>query len=121
MKCTSQRRDGKRCRANAINDQSYCFLHSSPGKASELGKTGGARRRVYDLSKLKRFSPARTPGDLLAIVTQSLCDLREGRIDHKTASSIGSLATVAQTLMRTSTLEERIAKLEAAAGGNHGR
>jgi hypothetical protein len=120
MRCSSQRRDGKRCGANAINGQPNCFLHSSPGKASEMGAKGGARRKVFDLSKLKRFSPARNPSDLLAVVTESLCDLREGRIDHKTANSIGSLATVAQALMRTSTLEERIAKLEAA-GGNYGR
>jgi hypothetical protein len=118
MRCSSKRRDGERCGANAINGQPHCFLHSSPEKASELGKTGGARRRLFDLSRLKRFSAPRSPGDLLAIVTQTLCDLREGRLDSKTASSIGSLATTAQALMRTSSLEERIAALERK---NHGR
>jgi hypothetical protein len=116
MRCSCRTRAGKRCRAAAVTGQASCFLHSSPGRASEMGAKGGARRKTFDLSKLKRFSPAQTPVDLLAIVTQSLSDLREGLIDHKTANSIGALATVCQALMRTSTLEERIAKLETARG-----
>ena len=112
MRCASRKPDGLHCKAAALRGQKHCNFHSQPGRAAEVGREGGKRRRVFDASKLKRFPPARTPSDLLVIVAQSLSDLREGLIDHRTAHSIGSLSTVCQALMRTSTLEERIAKLE---------
>jgi hypothetical protein len=79
-----------------------------------VGRKGGKRRRIFDPAKLEQFTAARTSSDLFAIVTQSLSDLRGGLIDAKTANAVGSLATVAQVLLKTSTLEERITKLETA-------
>ena len=112
MRCSSQRRDGERCKANAINGQQCCFLHSSPGKASELGRTGGARRRVYDLSRLKHFPPAKNATDLVAVAGQTLVDVRSGKIDVKVANAIAGLAGVMMKLLEASTFEERLTRLE---------
>ena len=112
MRCSSQTRSGQQCNAAAMRDSANCFLHSSAEAAATVGARGGARRKIFDLAKLKRFGPAKNPADLLRVVTWTLSDLRAGKIDPKTAQVVGSLAAVAATLMRTADLETRIARLE---------
>jgi hypothetical protein len=112
MRCSSQRRDGKRCAANAINGQPFCFLHSAPGKAQELGAKGGARRRVFDLSRLKRFPPAKNATDLVEVTAQTLCDVRSGAIDAKAANSVAGLVAVLVKLFEATSFEERLTRLE---------
>lgn len=112
MRCSSRRRDGKRCLAAAVSGQACCFLHSSPGKASELGARGGARRKTFDLSRLKCFPPAKSATDLVAVTAQTLCDVRSGAIDAKAANAIAGLASVLMKLFEVTTFEDRLTRLE---------
>lgn len=112
MRCTFTKRDGQRCRAAAVSGQSHCFLHSSPAKAAELGARGGSRRKVFDLSKLKHFPPATNAADLVAVTGQTLCDLRCGKVDAKTANAVAGLAGIMVKLLEASSFEERLTRLE---------
>jgi hypothetical protein len=113
MRCSGRKQDGSRCKAAALRGGKFCNFHSRPGRAAEVGREGGKRRRVsFDPTTLRRFEVPRSPADLLAIVAQSVIDVREARLDHKTGHSIASLVTVCLSLLRSVSLEERVAALE---------
>lgn len=113
MRCSSQTRNGQRCKAAALSGQPYCFLHSAPEKAREVGARGGSRRKVFDLSKLKDFPTAKNATDLMEVTAQTLSDVRKGKIDAKVANAIGGLAGVLMKLFEHTTFEERLTRLEA--------
>jgi hypothetical protein len=46
MQCNKTKKDGKRCRAQALSGKKQCYLHSEPGKAAELGSKGGRSRSI---------------------------------------------------------------------------
>jgi hypothetical protein len=112
MRCSYIKRNKKQCRANAVSGQPFCFLHSSPGKASEMGARGGARRKTFDLSKLKHFPPAKSATDLVEVTAQTLADVRSGAIDAKAANAVAGLAGVLVKLLEATSLEERLTRLE---------
>jgi hypothetical protein len=112
MRCASRKQSGERCKAAALRGQKRCHFHSAPGIAAAIGSVGGNRRRIFDAGNLRHFEPAHSPTELLEIIVTTLGDVREARLDAKTANSVASLATIGLALMRSTSLEERITKLE---------
>jgi hypothetical protein len=92
VQCQKRKRDGVRCRANALSSQKYCALHSELGKAAELGSKGGRRRTVYSPDDLKEFSAPTSAADLRDLLAQSIIEIRTGKLDPKLANSISYLS-----------------------------
>jgi len=107
--CRARTLKGTPCGAAPIKGSNFCVMHS--GRAKELGSLGGraSRRRSHDLT------PLPTPesvGDLLNVVLQSVTELRDNRLDSKTATALAALANIAAKLFETHSLEKRIAAIE---------
>ena len=112
MRCSHQKSDRKRCRANALSGGTLCYFHSQPGRTAEAGSKGGKRRAIFRAENLKHFAPARSAAELADVVSQTLCDVRDGRIDAKTANAVGCLATCLLSLLKADTLEARMTAIE---------
>jgi hypothetical protein len=110
MQCSGRKRDGKPCRSPRLRGEKFCYFHS--GFAAAAGRVGGLRRKVFNPANLQHFARPENASDLLVIVTQTLVDARESKLDCRVASTVGSLAAVALQLMHSSSLEERISVLE---------
>jgi hypothetical protein len=107
--CRAKNRKGGQCGAAPIKGSAFCVMHS--GRAQELGRLGGctSRRHSHDLTPLPT---PKSVGDLLNIVLESVTELRDDRLDPKTASAMAALANIAAKLFEMHTLEKRIAAIE---------
>ena len=76
MQCSHKKRDGKRCRASALTDNTNCSLHAQPGRAAELGSKGGRRRAIHDSGDLREFAAPKTAGDLRELLAESIVEIR---------------------------------------------
>jgi hypothetical protein len=112
MRCSSKRKDGQQCRAAALSGQPCCHFHSRPGRAAELGSKGGKRRAIFRAENLKHFAPATSAAELAAVVGQTLCDVRDGRLDAKTGNAVGCLAGCLLSVIKADSLETRMAAVE---------
>jgi hypothetical protein len=120
VQCQKRKRDGVRCRANALSSQKYCSLHSELGKAAELGSKGGRRRTVYSPDGLKEFSAPKSAADLRDLLAQSIIEIRTGKLDPKLANSISYLGSGFLRSIEVSDLESRLAALERRRGQSDG-
>jgi hypothetical protein len=68
-----------------------------------------ARRHPHDL---RQFATPKDAGELLAITMESIIELRDDRLDPKTAAALSALVNAAMALIRTHTLENRLATIE---------
>jgi hypothetical protein len=108
---------GRRCRAPALRDGSFCFWHD-PEKAEEVAEArrlGGHRRRrertlavAYDLAGLGSIDAIRR------IIEVAIFDVLglDNSLNRARVLISGALAAV--KLLETGELEERLAALEAA-------
>ena len=72
-------------------------------------------------ARAAKVEPIKTPKDVLHLVASTIADLRAGRLDNKTATTLGALAGNLLRSMDRTELEERIKALEAAAAAIMGR
>src|SRR5262249_48844725 len=61
-----------------------------------------------------KVGPLKAPKDVLQLVAATIADLRGGRLDNKTAATVGTLAANLLRSMELTDLEQRLAALEAA-------
>ncbi len=109
MKC-DQVTDGRLCRANAMRGTHKCIMHS--GRASELGRRGGRRRAVTKPVGLKKIPPPRTAGDVRALISLLIVEMRNGAIHTQLASAlVGAAGLLLKTIAATD-FEARLQKLE---------
>lgn len=112
MRCSYRKPNRKRCGASALSGGNLCYFHSMPGRAAEAGSKGGKRRAIFRAADLKHFAPAKSAAELGDVVGQTLCDVRDGRLDAKTANAIGCLATCLLSVLKANTLEARMTAIE---------
>jgi hypothetical protein len=113
LRCTAKTKAGRSCSAPPLHGGKLCAFHANPSRAAELGRCGGYKNRhvpadVPESSTL----PPNSASDVQVLLARAVADLRDRRLDPKTASS---LAYVAQALIRSievADLERRLAKLE---------
>ena len=116
--CTFLIGNGRPCRAAPLRDEPYCFWHS-PGhedEAAEARRLGGLHRRreravvgTYELAGLGSVPALRRILEVVAVDTLSL--------DNGVARSrvLIALVATAAKLIELGEIEERLARLEAAA------
>ncbi len=120
-RCTYRKDDGTRCRANAMRGSDYCFTHD-PAKADERRAARQAGGRVGKAQVLPSGTPDVPLGsvaDLLALLGETINQVRRGDLDPKVANTVGYLSGTLLRALEVGDLETRLAKLEAAvaAGG----
>ncbi len=114
MRCTATTRSGKQCGANSLHGKKRCLLHSSPGRARELGRRGGenGRRAGRPGELLLQMAVPQNAIDVRQLLGQSLSELRAGKLSATLAYAISSLATAFLRAADAGDMEERVARLE---------
>jgi hypothetical protein len=113
MQCKHKKRDGERCRAPALTDQTNCAMHAQPGRAAELGRRGGRRRATYRSVDLREFAAPKTAADLRELLAESIIEIRAGKLDPRIANALGYLGASYLRALEVSEVESRLGALEA--------
>lgn len=121
--CRHQRENGTSCKANAQSGSRFCFFHD-PSLAAERAsarKAGGiARTRRIVLPANLPAKPLRTVTDVAELLGETINQVRRGEIDLRVSNAIGYLSGILLSAIERSSLEERLAALEAVfASGDH--
>jgi hypothetical protein len=100
------------------------------GKAMSAGDYRAALAALESEAKLQglfdtparaaKVEPIKTPEDALLLIASTVTDLRAGRLDNKTAATLGGLAGTWLRSLEITELEQRIAALEAARQAQNG-
>ena len=117
--CKARNKQGEPCGAPAT-EGGLCFFHANPNKASELGRTGGQKNRHAAAEALSQLPALDSAAAVDEALTQTIVDLRAGRIDPKKASALGTLLDLKRRALETSDLARRIAEFKSGENGGEG-
>jgi hypothetical protein len=90
-RCIARTTEGRPCRAFAGIGKKFCYLHADPDRARELGRIGGRKNRHLLAEALDPLPAANTALAVLNNATQTMNDVRSGKLDPKTALSLVQL------------------------------
>jgi hypothetical protein len=123
--CERLKKDGTRCRAQALPGKSLCCFHDPElaAKRAEGRKRGGQARSkpAVVLPPDTPELPLRTVADVITALGLTINQTRKGELDVKVANAVGYLSGVLLHALKDGELEQRLAALEArlAAQGPH--
>ena len=111
QRCTSTRRDGEPCTAQA-GALGYCIGHD-PGALEARRKGGRKSSRAERAAKLlpTRLQP------MVSLLEDALGEVHRGELDPRAASAMASLAGALVRTITAGELEERLRALEARGAG----
>src|SRR5215472_4055684 len=119
-KCQSSKKNGTRCTADAQLSSGLCVFHD-PARASDgqRARRAGGLNRSRPAVVLPFDTPDQAlanPQDISGLLAKSINQLRLGELDPRVANAMGYLAGVLLRALEQGSVEERIAKIEAALG-----
>jgi len=94
--CKHRTKAGKLCRA-AATESGFCFLHSTPGLAAEIGRAGGRKNRHVVPDELRPLPSVDTIEGVKQAVAQMIGDVYSKRLLPRTAAG---LAPLINTMLR---------------------
>ena len=112
--CQGVTADGSQCEAAAIRGTDYCFFHA-PSRAAERREAqaaGGRQNRMKTLDPATADMKIDDCGDVVALLSETINQVRRGQIDPRVANSMGYLASITVKVLEQNALEDRIARLE---------
>lgn len=113
-RCRALTADGSSCQANALDGSSYCFFHD-PAKADERREAqsmGGRQNRMKTLDNNVPDIAVRDCQDVVALISETINQVRKGQIDPRVANTVGYLANVLIKAAEQGDIEQRLAELE---------
>jgi hypothetical protein len=113
--CKAAKLDGSRCQASALPGAGFCFFHD-PSKAAERREAqalGGRQNRMKTLDAGVPAVKIEDCGDVVALISETINQVRRGEIDPRVANAVGYLANVLIKAFEQDELETRVEKLEA--------
>jgi general stress protein YciG len=115
MNCTAKKKSGEPCGAVAV-EGALCAFHRDPERAAGLGRKSGQSRRRMPAADQNNYElkPPRTAKEVRDALGDAMSDLRAGRLDPKTANTLGYLAGVLLSSIEHSDIADRLAALESA-------
>lgn len=116
MKCVLIKDNGEQCKANAMTESDYCYLHN-PEIAEEtkrLNQIKGGENRSLTVTKPLQEVNVASGHDIFTLLNTTIKEVRAGEIDAKVANTIGYLAGVMIKAYEASVLEKRLLDLEEA-------
>ena len=115
--CIHAVREGRQCRAHAMDDSKFCFFHDP-----EFAVQRTAARRAGGLTN-KAAGVVQRPAedlvlagvsDVITLLGDTINRTRIGQLDPRVANSIGYISGILLKALEMKPLEERIAALEIA-------
>jgi hypothetical protein len=114
--CQGTTKAGTPCRVAALPGGDWCLFHA-PDRAAE--RDAARRRGGRTRSKAAAVLPADAPdpdirdvAGVVALLAESIAQVRKGTIDPKVANATGYLASVLLRALQDGELERRLAELE---------
>ena len=117
--CQHQKANGHRCQANAMSGSPFCFFHDPrmATERTEARRAGGQKNKAAVL-------PTETPDhaltgvqDVVALLGETINQVRRGQIDPKVSNAVGYLAGILLKALEQGDLEQRLAALESIVKG----
>jgi hypothetical protein len=119
MKCKHKKPDGTACNSFAMKGKSYCWRHSpelSDEEKRKFSANGGKTKGEDFIENLLPELKIENFKDIASMLTDTINNLRQGKISQKTGSSIGYLSFILLMAMDKAKAEEhreQIDKLKA--------
>ena len=113
--CKARRQDGAVCQSAALLGSDFCYFHD-PAKAAERKEAqalGGRQHRIRTLNAATPDVKMEGCGDVVALISETINQVRKGVIDPRVANAVGYLANVLIKAFERDELETRIERLEA--------
>ena len=113
--CKATKQDGSDCQTAALPGSAFCFFHD-PSRAEERRDAqalGGRQNRMKTLNATAADVKIENCGDVVALISETINQVRKGVIDPRVANAVGYLANVLVKAFERDELETRIERLEA--------
>ena len=110
-KCQFIKTNNKRCNANAIKEDGYCFWHSEKTREQRgvAVMTGGkSPKRNYENEEVS----LRSTNDVIELIEKTVNELRRNKTSTRIANAIGYLAGISLKAIEQSDLEKRLEVVE---------
>jgi hypothetical protein len=112
--CKANTPDGSTCEAAALTDSEFCFFHD-PSRAEDrkaAQSLGGHGNRMKTLDPGIPDVKIENSGDTLALLSETINQVRKGIIDPRVANAVGYLTNIAMRAVELNDLNARIRRLE---------
>jgi hypothetical protein len=93
-----------------MHGKPFCIMHSPLARAIQT--KGGQRRAIFNPKELKPFTPPQSAQELGALIAQTIIEIRETKIDTKSANAIACLAGSFLASLNHGEVEMRLEQLE---------
>jgi Family of unknown function (DUF5763) len=110
-RCKGTNKRGRPCRA-AATDSGFCYLHTNPELAAQLGRAGGRKNRHAIEGVARPLPPLDSINGVTTAIGQMIVDVHERRLDPRTAAGVAPLLNTLLRALGASELEKRMEKLE---------
>lgn len=111
LTCSAKTKSGKPCTRSRMTGKRVCNFHI-PGFASSAGQTGGARRKIFDPTKLTPFVPPESALELSKILAGLMVEVHSAKLDTKASNALAVLGQTFLQSLQHGEMEERVKKLE---------
>src|SRR5579863_2678940 len=94
--CSAIKPDQSNCQAPALPGSEFCFFHdpSRAEKRRQAQAQGGSQNRMKTLEDSAPDVKVEDCGDAIALLEQTISQVRRGEIDPRVANSVGFLANI---------------------------
>ena len=110
-RCKGTTKRGAPCKA-AATPSGFCYLHSDPNRAAQLGREGGRRNRHFIEDSARPLPALDSVTNIRIAVGSILEDIYTGRVHPRKAAAMAPLLGVLLRATSGVELEQRIQKLE---------
>ena len=116
MRCIYIKDNGEQCKANAMSDSNYCYLHNPDISEEEKreAQTRGGRNRSLTITEPLNKITVNSSEDIFTLLDTTIQEVRDGELDPKIANTIGYLAGVMIKAYEVAKLERKVLDLEQA-------
>jgi hypothetical protein len=111
QRCSGKTSSGERCSARATST-GFCFFHSDPAKAAELGKLGGRKSHKPPILKQAPIQIPMTASEVKTFLAESMTQVRNGGLDSRTGATIAFMANALLKAIEVADFEAKITALE---------
>ncbi len=113
--CKASKSDGSKCKVAALTDSEFCFFHDPSRTADRKAaqSLGGHGNRMKTLDPGIPDVKIQNSGDTIALLSETINQVRKGIIEPRVANAVGYLANIAMRALEQNELEARIRSLEA--------
>jgi hypothetical protein len=92
--CQHLKKNGERCNSISMSGSEFCFFHNPNRKKEirEAQRKGGRQGKIATLGEEAPNVHIKSVGDLIALLSETISQVRRGDIDPRIANAVGYLS-----------------------------